>query len=116
MSPEVTTGTKELVAMVCWLATTLLALDAEVFAGTRGEAVRLYRAHGEKSPDEREWSELVHRIYTRCKLDWGYRVPEHPSERAELRALCGKTLDFANHALRRLERYRGERPPATRSG
>jgi predicted nucleotidyltransferase len=101
--PEVTQGTKELVATVCWTATALLSLQAGQFAGTRADAVRLYaEAVGD------EWAPFVQNLYTQCKGQWRYRVPEAADERRELRALCARTLSFLNHYLELSRAYQGQ--------
>ena len=97
--PGVTQGTKELVATVCWTASARLALEAETMVATRGEGVRLYR---EKIADE--WADLVEDVYRRCKEEWDYAVPEAAADRAALRALCRRTLDFCNDYARRYTR------------
>lgn len=92
--PEVTQGTKELVATVCWTATALLSLQAERFAATKADAVRLYaEAVGG------EWAPFVQDLYALCKGRWQYEVPPAEDERRQLRALCARALPYLNHYL-----------------
>jgi hypothetical protein len=92
--PEVTQGTKELVATVCWTATALLSLQAGRFAGTKADAIRLYaEAVGG------EWAPFVQDLYRLCKGQWQYAVPRAEAERRQLRALCARTLPYLNHYL-----------------
>lgn len=93
-------GTKELVASLCWTATARLALDAGQVAGSRPDSVRLYR---ESIGDD--WTGLIETAYARCRDAWAYRLPASPTDRALLRDLCRRTLDFENDYLQRYRRY-----------
>jgi hypothetical protein len=98
--PEVTQGTKELVATVCWTTTALLSLQRGRFVGTKAEAVRQYaEAVGG------EWAPFIEGLYTLCKGRWRYTVPNEEGERRELRALCEQTLPFLNHYLDNYRAY-----------
>jgi hypothetical protein len=59
-----------------------------------GSAHRLYRARiGD------DWSDLLEEIYTLCRGAWHYLLPDRPEDRARLRAICERTLNFENHFL-----------------
>jgi predicted nucleotidyltransferase len=85
-------STLMLVVMVGRIATALLALKAGQYAGSKSESTRLYRAHIND-----EWSDLVEQVYQRCRVDWGYRIPDEQSKRQLLRVLCQQALDFENY-------------------
>lgn len=93
--PEVQSGTKELVATICWVATALLAFEARVFVGSRADCLRLSQEHLREP-----WSEFVQQAYQKCKLDWDYQVPNTIEERADLREICRQALPFFNEYLK----------------
>jgi hypothetical protein len=81
--------TRDLIRLVGWAATGLLALQCGVYVARKRDAHTLYR--------ERiggEWAELIEATYTLCRQRWGYLIPEEPAERARLQRLCDQTLDF----------------------
>lgn len=86
-----TQGTKELVATVCWVATTFLA-NAGVIVHSRAECLQQLRAN---SGDD--WAHLVLTVYDRCKTQWDYKVPTCEGEQAELSALCVRAKGFFEH-------------------
>lgn len=87
----VESGTKELVATVCWTATGLLAFEAGHFVGTRAECIRTSRKL--LAP---EWGELVGETYQKCKQEWDYEVPAREEERLILRQICEQARRFFN--------------------
>jgi hypothetical protein len=52
-----------------------------------------------------KWTDLIEKTYARCRNEWAYRLPRSPADRALLRDLCRRTLDFENDYLRRYRRY-----------
>lgn len=93
--PEVESGTKELVATICWVATAMLAFEAEVFVGSRAECLRLC-----KERLREPWSQFVQQAYQKCKLDWDYQVPSTTTDRLELQGICQQALPFFNEYLK----------------
>ena len=91
---------KSLVATVCWIASVLAAVESGHMARTKAEGARLYR-----EDVGGEWAGFVEDVYRLGKERWGYLVPEGPDERARLRDLCARTLDFENHYLDRYRDY-----------
>lgn len=114
--PGETSGTKELVATICWTATALLSLTlgAAGYVGTKGEAVRRYHALGNGT-----WGAYVAEVYAHCKGAWQYAAPAGAQEREQLRALCARALSFFNHYLETYAVYLREQrqadDPAQRS-
>ncbi len=103
-------GTRILVDAVSWMATALVALQAGRCAGTKSDAVRLYREYiGD------EWTEVVEGVYECCKLRWGYGIPRDEEERQSLRGLCRKVLGFEKHFLNACGRHLAhwDQTPAT---
>jgi predicted nucleotidyltransferase len=92
--PGTRRGTKELVATVSRLAAATVATTSAERAGGKSEAFGLFgRVVG--GP----WAGFVGDIFEQGKLRWRYRVPEAPSERAALRALCAQMAGFENTAM-----------------
>ncbi len=98
--PETTHGLKELVTTIGRMTTALIAHKAQRYVPQRKDSVSLYR---ECIGDE--WTEYVAAIYHHGKGRWGYLVPDDPSERQDLRALCHQTLGFENHFLATYRAY-----------
>jgi hypothetical protein len=87
-------STRDLIRLVGWAATALLALRAGVYVARKRDCHRLYREHiGD------EWTSLIEDIYYRCRGGWGYLIPDGPIDRAALRAICARTVEFENHFL-----------------
>jgi hypothetical protein len=96
-----TGGTKELVVTVGLMATAILAFRAGRYATGKADAVRQYRtAIGD------EWAGFIEEVYERCRNRWGYRAPQDPAARRQLRELCARTSDFTRHFLQARESYR----------
>jgi hypothetical protein len=87
-------GTKELVASICWAATTIVALQAGRFLGKKADGIKAY-----EELIGGEWAMFVQDIYQKCKLQWKYLIPEDEDGRRLLRNLCQQTLAFENHYL-----------------
>ncbi|HEU5345779.1 MAG TPA: hypothetical protein VFX31_01325 [Ktedonobacterales bacterium] len=81
--------TRDLIRLVGWAATGLLALQCGVYAARKRDVHTLYR--------ERiggEWAELVAETYTLCRQRWGYLIPDAPVERIQVQRLCDQMLGF----------------------
>src|SRR3954454_15062976 len=87
-------GLKDLVAGIGWAATALVALRSGSYVGGKGAALRAYQAEVADA-----WTALLTEVYDLCRVRWAYLVPESPTERAQLRELCRRTLPFENHYL-----------------
>ena len=79
-------GTKNLVLLVLWLTTALLAFTTGEYIVTKRQCVTLYRRLIND-----EWTELIETVYEQCRNRWNYFVPSDPVERQQLRALCDRT-------------------------
>lgn len=98
--PSIQSGTKELVASVCWTATALLTLKTGHHAGKKAAAIKTYsQLIGD------EWTGFIQDIYGKCSQQWGYRIPHDSSDRALLEDLCRRMLAFENHYLRIYRAY-----------
>jgi predicted nucleotidyltransferase len=86
--------TRDLIRLVGWSATGLLAWKAGVYVARKKDCHRLYQ---EAFADE--WGQLLQDIYEKCRVRWDYLLPEDEVERQELRELCRRTLGFENHFL-----------------
>ena len=94
------TPTKDLVSNVLAAANALTLMAAQRYAGS-----------GKKSDIPRqyaiwvggEWATLVADVFDRCRIGWGYRIPEAEADLGNLRGICRQALRFENAFL---ERYR----------
>lgn len=93
---EVTSGTKEWVATICWVATAWLALEHGCFVPSRAACIELAKQHL-PAP----WNDFVAAVYQQCKHEWDYQVPQEQSKRKQLRHLCKQSLSFFNDYLER---------------
>ncbi|HCI80825.1 MAG TPA: hypothetical protein DHW02_14165 [Ktedonobacter sp.] len=87
--------TRDLIRLVGWSATAILAYKAKVYVARKSECHTLYKAHFDD-----EWGQLVQDIYELCRGKWNYLIPEDEDERRVLRRICERTLMFENHFLR----------------
>ena len=91
---------KKLVTGVCWIATLMVAWQAEKTVTGKRASVQLYR---ECIGDE--WATLIEDLYTWGNQRWRYLVPQDPDERQLLRQLCAQTLAFEQQYLRCYHMY-----------
>ena len=87
-------STRDLIRATGWAATALIALRARRYVARKSECHRMYQ---ELIGDE--WAPLLKAIYEDCRQRWNYRIPTEPADRAHLRHLCARTLDFENAFL-----------------
>ena len=87
--------TRDLIRLVGWSATAILAYKAGVYVARKSECHMLYKAHFDD-----EWGQLLQDIYELCRGKWNYLIPEDEDERSILRSICERTLGFENHFLR----------------
>ena len=93
---DVTSGTKEWAATICWVATAWLALEHNCFVASRAICIELAK---QRLPTP--WGDFVKMVYRQCKHEWDYQVPREPSARQQLRHLCEQSLSFFNDYLER---------------
>jgi predicted nucleotidyltransferase len=92
--------TRDLIRLIGWAATGLLALECDRYVPSKREARILYAAHiGD------EWTSLINDVYLLCRTRWNYLIPDEPSERARLHGLCEQTVRFERHFLARYLPY-----------
>ncbi len=87
-------STRNLIRVTGWAATALLALRANVYVARKSDCHAAYRRH-----IGGEWSDLLDDLYRRCRTEWRYLIPLSASDRAALRELCRRALQFENHVL-----------------
>jgi hypothetical protein len=93
-------STRNLIRVTGWAATALLAHQAGRYVARKRDCHATYRAAiGD------EWSDLLADIYTRCRAEWNYLIPDDAADRRRLRAICERTLAFENQFLAIYRRY-----------
>jgi hypothetical protein len=88
-------GTKAFVGGMTLAASVIVAVRTGQLPVTKSQSQAAYR---ERIGDE--WAPWLEALSAACRGAWSYRVPEAPSDRAQLRRLCERALDFENHYLR----------------
>ncbi len=86
--------TRDLIRLVGWSATAIIAFKAGRYVARKSECYKMYRACFDD-----EWGELLQDIYESCRGKWNYLIPGDLKERKRLRAICERTLTFENHFL-----------------
>ncbi len=86
--------TRDLIRLVGWSATAMIAFKAGKYVASKSECHRLYR-----SCFNDEWGQLLQDIYELCRGKWNYLIPEKQEERDVLRHICERTLGFENYFL-----------------
>jgi hypothetical protein len=92
-------STRDLIRLVGWAATALIAYKAGRFVARKRDCHVLYREQ-----ISGEFANLLDDIYTASRGRWQYHIPDDPQERRELHSICERTLAFENAFLRQ---YRG---------
>lgn len=93
-------STKSLVHMVGFMATCLIGIRAKRMVTKKSEWLKMY-----KESINDEWTPLLEALYTRCKEEWAYSIPEDKGEQRQLRQLCRQVLDFENYYLTRYRAF-----------
>ena len=86
--------TRDLIRLVGWSATALIACKAGKYVARKSECHILY-----KECFHDEWGQLLQDIYEYCRGQWNYIIPIDAQERRLLRSICERTLGFENHFL-----------------
>jgi hypothetical protein len=81
--------TRNLVRTTGWVATARLAHQASVYADRKRDVPTLYRHH-----IGGEWANHLVELHEQCVYKWRYLIPDAPTARQRLRALCQRTLAF----------------------
>jgi len=87
-------STKNLIRLVGWIATAIIALKCGKYVARKSDCARFYR---ECIGDE--WTSLVEDVYEKCRNSWLYLIPEREEDRNLLKDICHHTLSFENHFL-----------------
>ena len=86
--------TRDLIRLVGWSATAMIAFKAGKYVARKGECHKMYQACFND-----EWGQLLQDIYEFCRGEWNYLIPDNLEERERLRIMCERTLGFENHFL-----------------
>lgn len=87
-------STRDLIRLVGWAATALIAQKAGRYVARKRDCHTLYR-----ELIGGEYADLLDDIYTLCRGRWQYLIPSDPQERRTLRGICERTLAFENAFL-----------------
>lgn len=88
-------STRDLIRVMGWAATALVAWSGNQIVTSKKECHILYRKYIND-----EWAWFVEALYKQCRVEWLYLIPEQPSERHKLKHLCQQAIGFENHFLR----------------
>lgn len=86
--------TRDLIRVMGWAGTALVALLGKQIVARKKECHVLYRKHVND-----EWASFFESIYKQCREEWQYLIPGKPAERARLKLICQRALVFENHFL-----------------
>ncbi len=84
--------TRDLIRLVGWSATAIIAFKDGRYVARKSECHKVYQACFND-----EWGQLLQDIYELCRGKWNYLIPDDLDERKRLRAICERTLGFENH-------------------
>ncbi len=87
-------STRNLIRVTGWAATALLSYQARQYVGNKKEYASLYRQYMQDG-----WADFQEKLYSMCRTQWCYRIPEGEANREALRDLFRQTLAFENHFL-----------------
>ena len=75
------------------VSTALIALEGEDVS-RKDQIAQAYRSYVDD-----EWTSLIEDAFRLCRETWYYLIPEDEEDRQELRGICRKALEFANHFM-----------------
>lgn len=88
-------STRNLIRVIGWAATALIALQSNHVVASKKECHILYRKYIND-----EWAIFLESLYQQCREEWLYLIPDQIGERRKLMGLCQRALEFENHFLR----------------
>jgi predicted nucleotidyltransferase len=86
--------TRDLIRLIGWSATAILAFKAGQYVARKSDCQRLYTDYIAD-----RWTAVLYDTYTLCRGRWNYLIPDDPGERRLLRLICSQALGFENHFL-----------------
>ena len=86
--------TRDLIRLVGWSATAIIAFKAGRYVARKSDCHKIYQECFQDG-----WDQLLQDLYAQCRGRWNYLIPEDSEERKMLRAICERTLAFENHFL-----------------
>lgn len=86
--------TRDLIRLVGWSATAILAFKAGQYVARKSDCQRLYTDHIAD-----RWTAVLYDTYTLGRGRWNYLIPDESGERRLLRLICSRVLPFENHFL-----------------
>jgi predicted nucleotidyltransferase len=86
--------TRDLIRLVGWSATAILAFKAGQYVARKSDCQRLYTDYIAD-----EWTATLYDTYTLGRGRWHYLIPDDQGERRLLRLICSRVLAFENHFL-----------------
>lgn len=90
-------GLRNLVSLVTRIPTVLVALETGQRAGTKRDAITLYRRHIND-----EWISFISDVYQTINLRWHYQMPTAYADRQQLHDITQWLLGFENYFLERM--------------
>jgi len=93
-------STRDLIRVMGWAATGLVALLGNQVVTSKKECHILYRKYIND-----EWTTFLDSLYQNCRGEWHYLIPEQSGERYKLRVLCQQAIRFENHFLRNYKQF-----------
>ena len=76
-------------SIVSKAATALVAYETQDYIPTKAECLARYR-----KDIADEWTPLLEDVFEFCKRSLHYQIPSSAVDRAKLREICARTLDF----------------------
>lgn len=93
-------STKDLVLAVVLIGTSIVAAQAHQYVHHKSLLFPIYQACiGD------EWSDHIEAVYTVCRDQWAYQVPEEQAARRRLRDFCEHELAFEQAFVRRFQAF-----------
>jgi hypothetical protein len=86
--------TRDLIRLVGWSATAIIAFKAGRYVARKSDCHKIYQEYFQD-----EWGQLLQDIYEQCRGRWNYLILEGREERKMLRSICERTLAFEKHFL-----------------
>lgn len=93
-------GSKQILSLIGWIATGLIALKTGTMVGKKSDVVKFYL-----SDVGDEWSDYVSDAFIFIRKKLTYKNPESEDEKKEIHEICHKLLDFEKYYLLKYEEF-----------
>ncbi len=94
-------GTKQILSLIGWIGTALIAIDSGVYIGKKSDVVPIYSSHIGDS-----WSSYLKMSFDLIRGTLAYGIPTSEDQKERLQEICLKLPEFERYYLYKYEQFK----------